>query len=402
MSITNVRSMPIRKYVYGAPATQVEIITEESEFLALEHIWNPLLQRSGMGNIFLTFEWLYTWWRHFGQGNRLSILVVRNQGWIVGLAPLIITNREGFRQLSMMGGRAADFKDFIIADDEDREAVIEAILDAIIKERTWDFFQLKGLREDSPNFHPLKVVISRFQDYRPVCYKYDDSLYIPIDRSWESYMSTLTSGFRKDSRRRMRSLNQEKGAISYYHPRDQREVEMYMDEFIKQHIIHWKEIKQEYSVFEHPMMVSFYKELAKQLFAKKWFDIHALLVNGEVAAIGFGFEYGNKHFPYMGAFKHEFFKYSVGRFLRLYAFKDAFSRGLREIDLLMGDESYKLDFNPRERGLYCVAFFQRGFRGYGSEKWFFKIRPRIEMLVQKSMPSVYRRVRKAGSRKAGG
>ncbi|GEM_PF-2501359 len=394
------RSTPVGKSIREIPAIQVEIITEESEFLALEYIWNSLLQRSGADSIFLTFEWLSTWWRHFGQGNRLFVMVIKNQGLIVGLIPLMITKRQGFRQLTMIGGITSDFKDFIIADYEDRKSVIEAILNAIITKKSWDFFQLKGLREDSPNFNPLRAVLPRFQNYRPRWYKYDDSLYIPIDRSWESYLATLARDFRKDFQRGIRLLNKEKGDISYYHPKDQGEIDLYMDEFIKQHIVHWKEVKREYSIFEHPTTVSFYKDLARQLFAKKWFNLHALLVNGEAVAIGFGYEFANKYSPHMGTFKHQSLKkYFIGWLLRFYAFESAFARGLREIDLLRGHESYKLDFNPKERKLYSVALFQKSFRGYASEKWFFEIGPRVEMLIQKSMPFLDRWLGKIRSQK---
>jgi CelD/BcsL family acetyltransferase involved in cellulose biosynthesis len=82
-------------------------------------------------------------------------------------------------------------------------------------------------------------------------------------------LATLARDFRKDFRRGIRLLNKEKGDISYYHPKDQGEIDLYMDEFIKQHIVYWKEVKREYSIFEHPTTVSFYKDLARQLFAKK-------------------------------------------------------------------------------------------------------------------------------------
>jgi CelD/BcsL family acetyltransferase involved in cellulose biosynthesis len=146
------RSTPVGKGIREIPAIQVEIITEESEFLALEHIWNPLLQRSGADSIFLTFEWLSTWWRHFGQGNQLFVMVIKNQGLIVGLIPLMITKRQGFRQLTMIGGITSDFKDFIIADYEDRKSVIEAILNAIITKKSWDCFSTERPPRGFPQF----------------------------------------------------------------------------------------------------------------------------------------------------------------------------------------------------------------------------------------------------------
>jgi CelD/BcsL family acetyltransferase involved in cellulose biosynthesis len=310
----------------------------------------------------------------------------------------MITNREGFGQLSMIGGKTTEYKDFIIANDQDRESIIEVIFNAVVKEKSWDYFQWRGLREDSPNFCPLRAILSRFQHYRPQFYKYDDSPYIPIESSWESYLKTLKRDFHKDFRQGIRLLNQERGVISFYHPKDQSEVDLYMDEFIKQHIIHWKEIKEDYSGFEYPTMVSFYKDLARQLFAKKWFNLHALLVNGEVAAIGFGYEYANTYSPHMGAFKQEFLKYFVGWLSRFYAFESAYARGLKEIDLLSGNVPYKLEFNPKVRKLYSVDLFQRSLRGYASKKWFLEIRPRLITLVQKT-PFLHWRLKKVWSRK---
>lgn len=180
-------------------------------------------------------------------------------------------------------------------------------------------------------------------------------------------MSTVTSEFRKDSRLRMRRLNREKGVVSYYQPVDQKEVEFYLDELMKQHIIYGEEIKKGYSGFEYPAMVNFYKDLVKLTFAKNWLNLNVLSVNGEVAAIDLGFEYTNKYYPYMGIFKYEFFKYAVGRFLRLHVLRRAFARGLREFDLLIGNEPF--DFNIKVRKLYCIALFRRSLRGYALEKW---------------------------------
>jgi CelD/BcsL family acetyltransferase involved in cellulose biosynthesis len=101
----------------------------------------------------------------------------------------------------------------------------------------------------------------------------------------------------------------------------------------------------------------------------------------------------------MGVFKHEFLKYFVGLLLRFYAFESAYARGLKEIDLLRGNEPYKLDFNPKIRKLYSVVLFQRSLRGYASGKWFFEIRPRLETSVQKSIPFLHWRLRKIGFRK---
>jgi CelD/BcsL family acetyltransferase involved in cellulose biosynthesis len=182
----------------------------------------------------------------------------------------------------------------------------------------------------------------------------------------------------------MSRLNQEKGIVSYHHPTSQEEVDLYMDELIKQHIVRWKDTAKMYSIFERAATASFYKDLAKQLFAKRWLSLPVLLVNGEVAAVNFGFEYGGKYLRCFPTFRDDFAKYSVARLLLIYLLQDAFTRGLTELDLLTGKQPYKLDLNPHLRRLYRISLSQRSIKGYASERWLLEIRPRLETLSKEN------------------
>ena len=47
----------------------------------LEHyrmVWDSLLPTTPRASFFHTFDWLTTYWRHFGQDQRLRVLVVTN------------------------------------------------------------------------------------------------------------------------------------------------------------------------------------------------------------------------------------------------------------------------------------------------------------------------------------
>jgi len=70
---------------------EVEVITNFSEFLALEGIWNDLLKHSDNDTVFLTHEWFRCWWLGYGDGKQLFILLVKNKGEVIGIAPLILT-----------------------------------------------------------------------------------------------------------------------------------------------------------------------------------------------------------------------------------------------------------------------------------------------------------------------
>lgn len=362
---------------------QSEIITEESKFFELQGIWNPLLQESSANTIFLTFEWLATWWRHFHHGNRLFIIVVKSGGRIVGLAPFVIKIQEGFRRLSPIGGRTADYADFIIAKDQNREAVLERIFDIALQEKSWDIGRLDGLPEDSPNLTSLKAVLSRRSYFRPTWRQYDNAPYILIDQNWESYWESLRQSPKKNSKQMLRMLTREKGGGIYHEPKDLAEVDFYIEELVRQHLVRRKEVTRTLSVFENKMMIEFYKDIARQLFTLGWLRMPILLVQGEVGAISLDFEYAAKYFYYMPTFNPTFGRYSIGRMLLLNNIKSAFDRGLKEFDFMLGNEPYKLDYNPKIRKLYKVTWCQPGIRGYVANTWFNQIRPRFEALVDK-------------------
>src|SRR5262245_12796700 len=65
-------------------------VIEDQEFLALRAEWNDLLSRSSSDTIFLTWEWLSSWWESYaGAGDVLQIIVVRDRtSELIGILPL--------------------------------------------------------------------------------------------------------------------------------------------------------------------------------------------------------------------------------------------------------------------------------------------------------------------------
>jgi CelD/BcsL family acetyltransferase involved in cellulose biosynthesis len=53
---------------------QVSKITSSVEFSSLREEWNRLLSASGLANIFLTHEWLLSWWEVYGEDIELLVL----------------------------------------------------------------------------------------------------------------------------------------------------------------------------------------------------------------------------------------------------------------------------------------------------------------------------------------
>ena len=67
-------------------AATVTSVRDREAFAALRNEWSDLLQSSASSSPFLTWEWLYAWWTHFGDSNGLRLLVVRAGAELIAIA----------------------------------------------------------------------------------------------------------------------------------------------------------------------------------------------------------------------------------------------------------------------------------------------------------------------------
>jgi len=368
---------------------KVDIVTDEIGFRGLESVWNPLLTRSGVRNIFLTFEWLSTWWKHFGHRHRLSIAVVRRGGEIVALFPLMITIREGFRQLGMISQKTSPYKDFIIDEGQDHERIIGNVLGALVDFGGWDLLLLNGFSEDSVNFRAFQEASPRFSGSRTIWRKTEVSLSIPLEGTYDKYWEGLSKNFRKNISRLRKRLPKESKFFWYEDDLDEDKLACLIDKIIDINAFRWVEVKGQYSAFGDPLTRIFYKDLASCFFRKGWLRLPAMIINGEIAAIDLCFKYENKYIGVITGYEPRFSNYSPGNLLIVHTIEKSYKEGLTEYDLLTGDEPYKYQFNPKERRIFTVGFFPQGMKAYVAFRWFFGIRPYLERMEKSPLKKCY-------------
>src|SRR5437588_5453748 len=124
----------------------VEELTRPEQFEALRPEWDALLARAE-GSLFQTWEWQWSWWRHFGRG-RLCILTAREEGELLGIAPLMLGRYFGvpFRRLQFIGTLGSDYLDLIV-DRSEEAALVASFLRAIARRcHRWDLVDLQQIR----------------------------------------------------------------------------------------------------------------------------------------------------------------------------------------------------------------------------------------------------------------
>ena len=67
-------------------------INDIDELRSYHLAWTALHAETPGASFFQTLEWLTTYWRHAGEGQRLRVLVVRSDGRPIGIVPLVERN----------------------------------------------------------------------------------------------------------------------------------------------------------------------------------------------------------------------------------------------------------------------------------------------------------------------
>ena len=70
---------------------KIKIYDNFEEMQYLKERWNDLLVQSTFPNIFLTWEWITTWWKWFGTKRRLTLAIATEGNVIVGITPMCVS-----------------------------------------------------------------------------------------------------------------------------------------------------------------------------------------------------------------------------------------------------------------------------------------------------------------------
>src|SRR5713101_2668107 len=74
-----------------ADALDVDRIEDPAAFEGLRAEWDALMEVSPSTSLFMTWEWLSTWWAHLSEGRRLCLITMRRHGRLVAIAPFMVS-----------------------------------------------------------------------------------------------------------------------------------------------------------------------------------------------------------------------------------------------------------------------------------------------------------------------
>jgi CelD/BcsL family acetyltransferase involved in cellulose biosynthesis len=332
-------------------AYQLDILTDEADFWALSPEWNDLLVHSSANNIFLTWEWVSTWWRCFGADYQLWLVTVRENGRLQAIAPLVLrqqvrSNKIKYRELIFLGSNEAapDHLDFIVRQDADVQ-VWEALTKHIWANRGhWDIIFLESAIATS-------TAVKLLQGYTVKRWQQESVLIcpaVPLPESWEKYMQQVGGRMRRKLKRHERQLAGA-GDVKFTRVIDATELPAVLSELRQMH-----QALPNGGAFQNMQMESFQREAATAFLQQRWLRCFRLQVDGVDIGFAYGFAYANKLYYYMTGYDPKWSHYGPGWQITAHAIRCCIEEGMQEVDILRGDEPYKYKWLAEAKKTLCL------------------------------------------------
>jgi CelD/BcsL family acetyltransferase involved in cellulose biosynthesis len=346
----------------------VDVVDQVDGFEALRAEWDQAAEANVDSNVFLTWDWLRTWWRHFGQGSpraRLHVVVVRDADGLVAAAPLFRVQRGRFpiraallQQISFDAGdyggvllvrrreEAVDELLSHLANELERTGVHLVVLSRLASDSTF----LQQLRARLPEHHRLDAREDVVAD--PIC------PYIDVKADFD-----LQRGRTKNRvPQRMAKLRRQHEVAFEYHTGPS--LDTGIDALIDVHRRRWAGRADEPAgLLADPASEAFLIDAIKELDERGWLRLLTLRADGRPIATRLDLEFGGRNYMLKHAIDPEFAAYSPGHLTHHRALEDGLARGVDEFDFLRGDDEYKRRWANRERHLVAVTLYRRGPAG---------------------------------------
>ena len=329
-----------------------------SEFAATT--WNSLVKQSIADTPFSRYEYLSEWWKTLGGGEwkqaTLVLVSATENDQLVGIAPLFITEYDSQQALMLVGSiEISDYLDLIVR-EADLSRFLTGLLDFLVSSLTdnWSAIDWYNIPDSSPTLAVLKTESERlgwtYQEevYRP-------TPYIPLNGSFDEYLSRLEKKQRHEIRRKMRRAA-ESGRVRFYVVDKDANIETELEGFF-------------HLMIQDPNKAMFLRDAMREQMSTTIQAAHEqgylwlgfLEVDGVKVAASLNFDYKNKLWGYNSGVSRTHMELSPGWVLLAHTIQWCCEHNRYEFDFMRGDEEYKYRFGGVNRFVMRVKAIKPSF-----------------------------------------
>ncbi len=308
--------------------------------------WHQLFQTAKCSP-FLSWEWMSTWFEHFGEGRTAFLITACRNDRVIGLLPMFCSN-DAFlgitkKKLSLMGEGVggADQLD-LICDPAYYDEAFTAIVRFLLDRKDCDLIRFDSLSSESRGIDHLRDTsylgekgLSRFSTVTTgVCPQID------LSSGWES---VLTNGKRAANFKRRLNKIEKRPDFDFRTVVSESEASSAFERFLKLHQKRWERSGGS-ELTGHTRLIGFQRDLVKRMAEAGLVRFDEIWLDGECRSSVYGLDDGHTFYYYNSGYDLDYADLSVGLVLIGLSIKSAVERGNTLYDFLRGDETYKFDW----------------------------------------------------------
>ncbi len=368
----------------------VRLITNEDDFLNIREQWNALLAKSTSDAIFLTWEFQYTWWQSYKTDKELTIILVEQDGKIIGIAPLYaaygrVLSITKKKQVEIIGGHGAFFEnlDFIV-ERGCEEMVLREIISFLFSKDfpKWDIIFLSAIRETSVVM-PLFQSLLKEKRIHNSAVNTRESLIVQLPDTFENYVGAMSKNTRngvKYSVRKFEKLSDIKLEVVQHNA----DIQSVFDDFVQIHQKRQSVLGKEGSFrVTRKAYNTFHKRIVDLIEPLGWLYFVFLKQGKTNVAAYYNFLYHNKMSSYAIGLNPDFAQYSPGKVLMYKLIEQLYTTHIRCYDFLRGTDEYKYHWTKhvikssdlavwRSHAIYRAMSIEKGLRSLPGKVSLFK------------------------------
>jgi CelD/BcsL family acetyltransferase involved in cellulose biosynthesis len=322
---------------------QVRILQNVSSIEPILLEWDELWSRCPQATPFQRPEWIFSWMQVF-QPREPLLFEFRQNGALVGLAPLLIYEAGSDRILAFMGGGVSDYLD-VLFDPAIAAEAVQLSWDLVVQlgrgEHVWNRLDLTDLPRASCLLADSGQWSRQIHGACPI-------LSLPAGNDSKPAIPFRKLRNLKNARNRLRRAGGGEIEVA------RREtLQPLLSSLFRLHARRWQSVGQ-CGVVSDRAIQTFHRKIAPQLLEKGVLRIYGLRLKQHYIASLYALFGSETAYCYLQGFDPDFAWFSPGTQILGAAIEDAINHGKRKVDFLRGREPYKYHWGTQEEPTFRI------------------------------------------------
>lgn len=310
--------------------------------------WTALLDETPRASFFHTYQWLEAYWRHFGEQQKLRVLIVRAAGKTIGIVPLIVkAETRQYGKLRVLTYPLDNWGAWYSPIGGNQAATLTLAMRHIAStERDWDTIDLPGidhlLTDRGRTARAMQSV-----GLRAIAFPNGHSEVLQFKGDWDQYLSDLDSKQRSDIRRVMRRV-EECGDVTFIRHRPRPACEgdgnpawTLYDQCEEVASLSWQAKSPDGNTICDQRYRPFLRDAHEAAARLGMVDMNLLEIDGQAVAFSYNYHYHGDVFGLRTGYRTNHPQKGIGRYLILRSIQDSFTRGDHRLEMGTGGQRYK-------------------------------------------------------------